>query len=342
MANDTLRPAGPHLQRIVIVRALKGLGDFLCLVPALRSLRATAPQAQITLVGLSANRPLVERFSAYLDTLLEFPGYPGLPEQEPALSQIPAFLTQAQAQRFDLALQLHGSGEVTNPLTVLLGASATAGFYRPGHYCPDRTRFLPFADRESEVRRYLRLLNHLGLPATDEELAFPLTAADWRSLAQMPQVTALQPGQYVCIHPGASVAERRWSPADFAQVGDRLASQGFTVVLTGAAAERPLTRQVAAAMQADAVDLAGATDLGALACLLSRAKLLLCNDTGVSHLAAALRLPSVVVFSGSDPQRWAPLDRQRHRVVLAQELGAVRQAIVQAEDLLQRGLAYAS
>ncbi|HEY9604288.1 MAG TPA: hypothetical protein V6C85_21920, partial [Allocoleopsis sp.] len=69
------------LKRIAVLRALGGLGDLLCAVPALRSLRAAHPQAEIVLIGLGAIEPLVRRFDRYLDTLLEFPGYPGLPEQ---------------------------------------------------------------------------------------------------------------------------------------------------------------------------------------------------------------------------------------------------------------------
>ncbi len=63
------------------------------------------------------------------------------------------------------------------------------------------------------------------------------------------------------------------------------------------------------------IDLSGQTKLGALAALIESAALLVSNDTGVSHVAAALGTPSVVVCVGSDPERWAPQDADRHRLV---------------------------
>jgi len=114
-----LRAVISHFRRIVVVRSLEGLGDFLCIVPTLRSLRTALPQATITLVGLPKTRLLVQRFHQYVDELLPFPGYPGLPEQDLQLQQLPAFFETAQNQCFDLALQLHGSGTIINPLIVL-------------------------------------------------------------------------------------------------------------------------------------------------------------------------------------------------------------------------------
>lgn len=324
------------LERVLVLRALSGLGDFLCIVPALRSLRAALPDAEIVFVSLSKNRELVQRFSHYINKLIEFPGYPGLPEQTPQLQQIPPFFTEIQRQQFDLAIQMHGSGIVTNPLSVLLGARINAGFFLPGQYCPDPAHFLPYLNHESEVRRYLRLLEFLGIPSQGEQLEFPLKAADEQALKEITATYGLHPGKYVCIHPGASVVERCWRPEFFAVVADHLASQGFQIVLTGSAEELPLTQAVMQAMQAKSINLAGCTRLGELAALLKGARSLICNDTGVSHLADALQVPSVVVFIDSDVNRWAPLNRVLHRVVCS-ETGATPAAVIdQAEALLQQ------
>lgn len=324
----------PLPQRIAIVRSLPGLGDLLCAVPAWRSLRAAAPTAQITLIGLPWARTFVERYAAYVDNFLEFPGYPGIPEVYAPLTKLPAFFASVQQQRFDLALQMHGSGIVSNPFTVLLGARLNAGFYLPGQYCPDADRFLPYPEHEPEVWRHLRLMEFLGIPPQGAELEFPLWEEDESALHTIEEVSNLQTGEYVCIHPGASVVERRWSPSKFAVVADALATR-VQVVLTGTAAEAPLTQAVRESMRSTPIDLAGRTSLGAIAALLSKARLLVCNDTGISHLAAALRVKSVVIFSASDPNRWAPLDRDRHRILSDQTATPITPAAVmaQVEDL---------
>ncbi len=302
-------------RRIVVMRALPGLGDMLCVVPALRALRAALPQARIDLIGLPTTLEFVQRFSYYVDRLIEFPGFPGLPERTPAIRQLPAFLADMHHKNYDLALQMHGNGTTSNTFTLLLGAHVTAGFYPPSRHCPDPEWFLPYPSSESEVRRHLRLIEFLGVPLKGEDLEFPLGECDWESLKGTRAAYDLVPGEYICVHAGATLPSRRWSPTNFAAVAGALASRGYQIVLTGIKAEAEITRAVAQAMRYPVIDLTGQTGLGALALLLSRARLVICNDTGVSHLAAAVRTPSVVVFVGSDRERWAPLDHQRHRPV---------------------------
>lgn len=335
--NHTHRLGASPPQRVAVVRALRGLGDLLCAVPALRALRSALPAAQITLIGLPWAQTFVDRFAHYLDELIEFPGYPGIPEQPLQVHQMPEFLSRIHQQPFDLALQMHGSGIVSNPFTVLLGARLNAGFFLPGQYCPDPDRFLPYPGQEPEVRRHLRLMEFLGIPPQGEVLEFPLQGADWRSLQALDSVHDLQPGEYACVHPGAYDPVRRWSSEQFAIVADTLSASGLRVVLTGSGAEVELVKAVAQSMRSPALNLAGQTNLGALATLLKQARLLICNDTGVSHLAAALCVPSVVVLLASEANRWAPLNRQRHRVVDGLAGTALDGVVAQVADLLQDG-----
>lgn len=306
---------GHRPERIAVFRALV-LGDMLCMIPAMRALKAAHPQARITLVSLPWAAELVARFPRYFHDFVEFPGFPGLPEREFDVERFPAFMHQMRERQFDLALQMHGSGSIVNPLVLAFDARQAAGFCESENDCPNRETFLRYPQQEHEVLRHLRLLEFLGIPSRGDELEFSITDADRAQLAGVLEAHDVSAGPYVCLHPGARYPSRRWPAERFARVGDALVNDGYTVIITGSPAEAELAASVSQAMTRPHVNLAGRTSLGSLAALLSQARLLICNDTGVSHLAAALRVPSVVVVTGSDPQRWAPLNRRRHRVVM--------------------------
>lgn len=310
----------PHIvgpvHRIVVLRALV-LGDTLCAVPALRALRRAWPAAHIALLGLPASRELVERLPDVVDEWLAFPGWPGLPEQPVDLAALPDFLAAMQAARWDLAVQLQGSGQLTNPLVALFGARQVAGFHAEGGFVTDARLSCPWPTQGHEVQRLLALPRHLGLAVDDGALAFPLRPADDAALrAAWPGWD--DAGPYACVHAGAQLPSRRWPVERFAAVAEALHDRGLTVVLTGAPAEQALVGLLSALLAARGlphVNLVGRTGLWTLGALLRGARVLVCNDTGVSHVAAALQVPSVVVACGSEVARWAPPDRALHRVL---------------------------
>lgn len=292
-------PPLASMRKIVVLRALQ-LGDLLCAVPALRSLRAAAPRAEITLIGLPWAAAFVRRYSHYLDRFLAFPGFPGMPERRMDVSAIPAFLSAVQLERANLAIQLHGSGEYSNTLVQLLGAARCAG-YRPGDpgssaaFTDDTGRlFLPWECDTHEITRCQRLMTFLGAAPQGDALTFPLTDADER-LLQRSVCHLPAPGSYAIVHPGPRLATQRWPARRFAEVADMLADAGLDIVLTGTTEEAAVTASVADAMRAPALDLAGKTALGALGVLVRDARVVVSNDTGVSYLATALSTPSVVI-----------------------------------------------
>lgn len=302
-----------HPRRIAVFRALQ-LGDMLCAVPALRAMRNAWPRARICLIGLPWAMDFVRRMP-YVDEFIEFPGFPGMPERAPDLDAWPAYVDRVRAGRYDLAVQMHGNGMLTNALVAALGVPHNAGFFVPGSEDVLPEVAVPWPDGVPEVRRLLVLAERLGAPPCGEYLELPILPEEieaWAELcAELPQT----PLGYVCIHPGARLETRRWPPERFAAVADRLVVAGYGIVLTGSAAEAPLTAAVAAAMTASAEDFTGRTDLGTLAALVAQAELIICNDTGMSHIAAAMCTPSVVICSGADAERWRPLDAARHPVL---------------------------
>lgn len=299
-------------QQVAVFRALM-LGDMLCATPALRTLRHALPGAHILLVGLPWAREWAERLDS-VDEFMDFPGWPGLPEgPRPQPRELLQLLQGLRQRRLDLALQLHGSGVIVNPLVKAFGAARMAGFAGPEAWVPahDAQRFAPWPQQGSEVVRLLSLTDHLGWPRQGMELDFPLQQADRDAARQLCRRLGYAP--LALVHPGARLGSRRWPAARFAAVADALADSGLSVVLTGSGDEAGLTQAVASAMRAPATDLAGRTTLWSLGALVERARVVLSNDTGISHIAAALGTPSVVVSSGGDASRWAPADAARHR-----------------------------
>lgn len=307
----------PPIERIAVFRPL-ALAGLLCAAPALRALRQGFPSAAITLVGWPWARALAQRLDC-IDAFVDFPGFPGVDEQHAGdVQALPDFLAQMQALRFDLALQMQGRGDIANPLVAAFAARHNAGFAATQGWRPaeDAGLFIPWPERGHEVERLLALTDHLGLARCGTALEFPLGEADRRAAhALLGAAAADAPAPHVVVHVGAPRPTRRWDVRRYAEVADAIAARGRTVVLTGTAADAGLVRDVVGCMQHPAIDVCGRTTLWTLGAIIEGAESVVCSDAGISHLAAALGRPSVVVGCGYDAERWAPPDAQRHRVL---------------------------
>ena len=300
--------------RIAIFRALQ-LGDMLVSVPALRAVRRLYPDAEITLIGLPWAAWFAGRFSAYIDRFVKFPGWPGIAEAGYRPAAVASFLQAQRAYGYDLAIQLHGSGRTSNAFVTALGADVTAGYHAPDASArPDVSA--PYPDGDPEIVRCLGVARLLGASESDVGLEFPITADDGVEAAGLLGPSPGQSELWVGIHPGASAPSRRWPAERFAAVADYLVREHRArIIITGGPGEESVARRVADLMSAPATNLAARTSIGGLAAVIDRLDLFISNDTGPAHIACARGTPSVVIFGPADPDRWAPLDQRRHRVV---------------------------
>lgn len=301
-----------EIKKIGVFRALQ-LGDMLCAVPAIRALRQAYPHAEIILLGLPWGKSFTERFDHYFDGFIHFPGYVGLPEQGFDPKVFHRFTGEMQEQQFDLLLQMQGNGSLVNPMLELFGAKHLAGFKTEGHYAPDNGLFLNYPNHGSEIERHLELMSFLGIESLGTDLEFPLVDADLEELRKLS--LPIEPHRYVCVHPGSRGAWRQWPVNYFAALADFCIEQGYQAVITGTKDEADIVEAVIGHMKNTPINTAGKTSLGAVGALIKDAALLISNCTGVSHMAAAFKTPSVVISMDGEPNRWGPIDTYRHRTI---------------------------
>ncbi|MCA1613524.1 MAG: lipopolysaccharide heptosyltransferase II [Acidobacteria bacterium] len=299
-----------HIGRVV-VRGANWVGDAVMTVPALRELRRVLPGAHITL----ATRPWAVGVFAgadFVDDLLlvdEGRGAHGFFRQ----------LGAWRARRFDLALLF------PNAFAPALTAFAARVPARFGYATDGRALLLthptPTPDWRStrhEIFYYLNLVAGLeralagaAAAAAEREPRFDLNVSADRK-AQAAKLLRARGATFarplVALCPGSTNSRaKRWPAERYAALADMLIEEaGFEVLLFGAREELDVTREVVALMRRAPVVLTGETDLAGSVAVLSHADLLVGNDTGPAHIAAALGRPVVAIFGPTNPLTTRP------------------------------------
>lgn len=279
---------------LLVLRAL-GLGDLLTAVPALRALAEAFPGHRRVLAMPEVLAPLA-RLARLADEILDTYG----------LSRV-----EGWPARPDVAVNLHGRGPESHRVLLMTVPRRLVAFAHPD---VGQSRGGPaWRAGEHEVPRWCGMLGAHGIPADPARLDLPIP------FGAVPHEVR---GATV-LHPGAGAPARRWPPERWAAVARAELRRGRRVVLTGDAGEQALADEVAerAGLPRAAV-LAGRTDVLALARIVAAAGRVVCGDTGIAHLAIALRTPSVVLFGPTSPAQWGPPpDRAWHRALWTGRLG---------------------
>lgn len=325
-------PSSPAQVRRLVVLRPNAIGDFVFALPALHALRASWPQAHITLLGRAWHHALLSGRPGPIDEVVVLPDIPGVgaPEDSPSdTKEVDRFVASMQQARFDLAIQLYGGGRYTNPFVRRLGAALTVGMQADDAEPLDRN--LPYERWRNERLRLLEVVGLAGATARELNPRLVVTARDHAVLAG---VAPLPHQPIAVLQPGATDERRRWPVERFAAVGRALAQAGAFIVVNGSEAEQPLTAELASRLSGSPhVDLGGRLPLSGLVALLQRARLLVSNDTGPLHLASALGCPSVGIYWAMNVITAAPLVQGRQRAVLSMGLMC---PVCGAENVRQR------
>lgn len=291
---------------ITVVRP-GALGDTLLTLPALALLRQWAPDAQITLIGRDDCLPLALA-NGLVDSALPW----NLPDWSILFADAPNLtpLAQQTLTQADSVVVW-----VADPEGQIATRLAHLGAHRSLVAPPQ-----PPAGAPLHVALWLaQTLRPLGAPAVSwTELAAlipaliapaeAITVADalWRRLWPAAQQNL---GRVIALHPGAGAPRKRWPAERFAALAARASAAGYEPLLLAGEADAEALRETQAALRGRGVTAALARDLpvAQLAALVRRCACYVGNDSGVSHLAGLVGVPTVALFGPTDPARWSPL-----------------------------------
>jgi heptosyltransferase-2 len=296
----------------VVVRGTNWVGDSVMTLPALRGLRRVLPEAKITLVV----RPGASGIFADVDFIDEILIY----ERRNVLSVVPQIRAWRQRQ-FDLAVLFQNAFEAAL-IPFLAGVPLRLGYATEARQAL-LTHPLALPDWRSsrhEVFYYLYLITALEqlLFGTSEiceavpDASLQIAEARKTEAENLLRTYGVREGQsLVALCPGSiNSRAKRWPAEAYAALADRLIDSQRQVLLIGSADEADVTREVTRRMQQTPIVLTGKTSLDQVTAVLSLVDLVVTNDTGPAHIAAALGRPTLVIFGPTNPLTTRPFAPQ--------------------------------
>ena len=286
-------------------------------LPALEALRLAYPEAELIWLGRPLHHEFFSTRPGPVDRVIVVPPSRGVRDEPEGEDEgiLQDFFDRMAAEKFDVAVQIHGGGRFSNPFVKRLGAQITVGLRSSDAIALDH--WVPYIYFQHEVLRYLEVAALLDATRAQLEPRVCVTQDD------LNEIEALLPGSdepLVALHPGAGDPRRRWPAERFAEVGDTLAKTGARVVLIGTAIERQAVEAVCRAMMTRPINLTERLSLCGLIGFLSRCRLVVGNDSGPLHLARTVGASTLGVYWCGNFINAGPMTRTRHRVAISWRL----------------------
>lgn len=310
------QPLGParfpwsDVRRVLVVR-LRSIGDTVLSTPSLYALRRFLPEAEIDVLLEDWVAPLLEGYTDVTNIISVERGN---------VRSRARVAKQLRERRYDVAFNLHG-GTTATILTRATGARHRVG-YRAYRYSRLHNHAAPSANQlwgkqaTHSAEQQLTLLGWTGVPVTDRP---PARLAVTERAASSIKGKLLSEGieeaaPFVLMHPAAAFETKQWAATNFARVAEELHGRGLAVVAVAAASERAT---INALRESSKAPVAAFTELSLpeVTALAARARLFVGNDSGIAHMASAVRTPSVVIFGSSNVSHWRPWANPSSEVV---------------------------
>ncbi len=308
MSRAMSRDAWQEARNVLCVR-LDSLGDVLMCTPAMRAIKQSRTRRLLTLLS-SDSGAAAARYIPELDGVMAYSA-PWMKHGDGQGATLDLdMIARIAARRFDAAVIFSSYSQSALPAALLCHFAGIP--LRLAHCRENPYRMLsdwvpePEPDQliRHEVQRQLDLVASVGCQSATTELSFKVPEPALAHVRRLLLARGIEAHtQFILMHPGASAPSRRYPAHLWAQVARALAARGCgPIVLTGETSEIPLVDGIRAAGGAPLLSLAGQLDLGQLGAAISLASVVVSNNTGPAHMAAAIGTPLVDLYALTNPQ----------------------------------------
>ena len=294
-------------KRILVLR-YRFIGDTILTIPFLRNLRRAEPDAFIAWVVAPGSSDVVQGIP-YVDELIFWDPvtiHADSRGTHKTLGDKLGFIRDLRASRFDKAYVLKRSfGSAL--MGFLSGARQRIGFATEGRSFL-LTTAVPYRHDQHEVQNFLDVLRADGISVTDDHLEAWLSSEERHFADRFFEEAGVKPGELVIgIHPFAANPPRAWHLDNFIELAEKIQEQfGARILFFGGPGDQKTLPKIRSTMKQQPLDAVGSTTIRQTIALLSRCHLLVCNDSGIMHLAASMNVPLVALFGPQSPVKFGP------------------------------------
>ncbi|MBI1747989.1 MAG: lipopolysaccharide heptosyltransferase II [Acidobacteria bacterium] len=297
----------------ILVRGTNWVGDSVMTIPALRALRRRFAEAEITLMV----RPWVSDLfigASFIDRVLLYDKN----GPHKGLRGLGCAVSMVRTKRFDMAILFQNALEAAL-IVHLAGIPQRVGYATDGRgwLLTHKAGFAPALRGRHQIYYYLGILSGSGLVESPPWLAanftpdisLAVTDEELKRVDILLGELGVDPSKrLVGLNPGAYFGPaKRWTSDRYAALADCMIRDAHAeIVIFGSAGERRIAEEISSQMHYQPKSLAGRTTLRDLMAVLRRCRLLITNDSGPMHLAAALNVPQLAIFGSTDPGATGP------------------------------------
>ncbi len=295
-----MQPNTPKFNPKKILIILHGsIGDVTRALPLADSLRQGFPRAFLAWSVEPASLPLLQENPA-IDEIIVF-------DRSQWWKSFGRFLAQIRAERFDLVLDLQRHFK-SGFISWWSGAGQRIGFGRHDskelNWLYNNLHIDTYGETFSKLEHYLRFADYLGVPRAPLEWDFHLTGAEWSSVEH--HLSGVRP-PFAAVFVGARWDSKKWFAVQMARCAEMLHDDyRLDVVLLGGKEDQALALEAAADARVVVTNLVGRTSLREAIGIIDNAQLAVGPDTGLMHIAAAVRTPVISLWGATSPQRTGP------------------------------------